>query len=135
MTLAELNKSCNHTLVDLLGIEFIKNSSGALMASMLVSEYHKQPFGYLHGGASIALAESLASASSLWKLNGKAGVMATQVSTNHLLSIQDGIVVASGELVFESKKIHIWDIEVRNQEGLLLSVSRITNRIILADNE
>jgi len=135
MTLDKLTKMCQGTLMDLLQIEFLLDSSGNLMASMPITDYHKQPMGYLHGGATIALAESLGSAASLYKLKGKAGVMATQLQTSHLLPASQGMVIATASLIVEQSKLHIWDIEVRDDQGQLLSITRLSNRIIQNSNE
>lgn len=135
MTLSELNKMCNGTLMDLLQIEFLLDSSGNLMASMPITDYHKQPMGYLHGGATIALAESLGSAASLYKLKGKAGVMAVQLQTSHIQAARQGMVIATASLIVEQAKLHIWDIEVRDDQGQLLSITRLSNRIINRSDE
>ena len=131
MTLEHLNEICRGTLMETLGIVYGMDEKGGLTATMPVSDGHKQPFGHLHGGATIALAESLGSAASLFMLDGKSIVMGTQVNSQHLNSVRSGIVTASSELIFQNDKIHIWDIFVRYEQNRIISITRITNRIIV----
>lgn len=131
MTIDELNAICKDTLMETLGITYGLNEKGGLTARMPVTNGHKQPFGYLHGGATIALAESLGSAASLFLLDGKSLVMGTQVNTQHLNSVKAGSVLASSELIFQNDKIHIWDITIRDEADRIISITRITNRIIV----
>jgi 1,4-dihydroxy-2-naphthoyl-CoA hydrolase len=130
MTIGELNALCSGTFMERLGIRYDLDEQGQLIALMPVTGFHKQPFGYLHGGATIALAESLSSAASLYLLEGKSGVMGTQVNTQHLSSVKSGIVKASAHLIFNNDKIHIWDVSIVDDNEQLISISRITNRIL-----
>lgn len=131
MTIEQLNAICKETLMETLGIVYDLDEEGGLTATMPVTNGHKQPFGYLHGGATIALAESLGSAASLFLLDGKSLVMGTQVNTQHLNSVKAGKVKAYSKLIFQNDKIHIWDISIQDEANRLISITRITNRIIV----
>jgi 1,4-dihydroxy-2-naphthoyl-CoA hydrolase len=119
------------TLVGHLGIRFHVDKDGNMCATMPVDERTHQPMGLLHGGATAALAESLGSVASALLVDlGEQGVVGLEVSANHLKGVRHGSVTATGELVHKGRTTHVWDIRVRNDEGELCAVCRITNMVI-----
>lgn len=90
-----------------------------------------QPMGLLHGGASVALAESLGSASSYLLIDGeRQAVVGIEVNANHIKSVRSGMVTATGRLMHKGRATHVWDIRINNEAGDLVALCRITNMII-----
>ncbi|MFP4288585.1 MAG: hotdog fold thioesterase [Bacteroidales bacterium] len=131
ITVEQLNETCRNTMVDLLGIEFTESGEDFLKAKMPVDQRTLQPMGILHGGASLALAETIGGAASynLVDLN-KYNVVGMQINANHIGSVSSGFVYAHATLLHKGTKTHVWDITITDQTGRKISVSRITNMII-----
>ena len=126
-TLEELNATSKGTLMEQLGIEYLELKDGYVKAKMPVDKRTKQPFNYLHGGASIALAETIASLGSAVLVNlDKNDVRGTAVNTNHIGAVTRGFVYAEAKLIHRGSITHVWDIEIKDQGGYRISVSRIT---------
>jgi 1,4-dihydroxy-2-naphthoyl-CoA hydrolase len=130
MTSEELNEYVPDTLMESLGIRFINDDHGRLGAIMPVDHRTLQPLGFLHGGASLALMETLGSAASFQLCQSGQMVFGIHLSANHLKSLQEGIVTAYCMPVSIGERLHIWDISIRDEEGNLISVGRLSNRII-----
>jgi 1,4-dihydroxy-2-naphthoyl-CoA hydrolase len=131
-TLDELNALLPKTLMGHLAIRFTEVKEGMIVAEMPVDERTVQPFGRLHGGASVALAESVASAGS-WALlkDENTAVYATEVSASHVGAALSGTTVtAKGILLIDGKRQHIWEVIVYSQTGKMVSVCRITNSLV-----
>jgi len=120
-----------NTLVEHLDIRFAVDAQGRLQASMPVDKRTHQPMGLLHGGATAALAETLGSVGSamLIDLTTQATV-GMEITANHLRGVRDGRVTATGELVHQGSKTHVWDIRVHDDAGKLIAICRLTNMII-----
>ena len=133
-TIDELNKLSAGTLMEHLAIHFTAISHDTIQAEMPVDHRTIQPFGRLHGGAAIALAESLASAGSWAIINDpNKAIVATEVSTSHVGAAPTNTVVkATCTLLHKGKTHHIWEITVRNQHDKIVSICRITNTIIIS---
>ncbi len=115
------------TLLQNLGIRFLKVSRTELSAEMPVDGRTRQPLGYLHGGASVALAETLASVGGLLNVDPAAyNVFGLEINANHVRSIRDGFVVGTAKPRHIGKSTQVWDIEIRDTEDNLISVSRCT---------
>jgi 1,4-dihydroxy-2-naphthoyl-CoA hydrolase len=126
--LNELNK---HTLAEQLEIEFFDSSENQISARMPVNEKTHQPFGYLHGGASLALAETVASSGSYLLADPeKESVFGIQVSSNHVASVKEGNVIATATLIHQGKHTHIWDVIITDDTGKNISLCRVTNKIV-----
>lgn len=131
MTIEEINRFCKNSLIENLGIQFTKFSGETIEATMPVNHKTIQPMGYLHGGSSLALAESVASAGSLLILDpNKFNVFGMQVSGNHISSIKNGEVIAKACLLHKGNSSHVWDVRIEDKNGKLISTSRVTNAII-----
>lgn len=114
-----------------LGMEFISTSEDdTCMARMLVDERNRQPFGFLSGGASLALAENVAGVGSSSLCPGCACV-GIEVSGSHVQAVSEGdTVTALARLQHRGKTLHVWNVEIRNSAGELISTVRVTNYII-----
>ncbi len=129
--ISELNKFCTNTLVEHLGIEFTEAGEDFLKARMPVDNRTKQPMGILHGGASLALAETVGSAASIGLVDpNQYHVVGMQMTANHIGQATSGWVNATATLVHKGTKTHVWDILIANEEGKKISVCRLTNMII-----
>lgn len=121
-----------NNLMETLGIEFTHVSKGKVEAIMPVDKRICQPFGILHGGATIALAESVAGEGSLFLCNKGEIPVGSQVSCNHIRSVREGEKVnAIGTIVHSGKTTHIWNIDITTSEGKLVSTIRVLNIIIM----
>jgi uncharacterized protein (TIGR00369 family) len=114
-----------------LGMNFISTPDEDMcMATMRVDERNRQPFGFLSGGASLALAENLAGVGSSALCPGKICV-GISVSGSHVKAVAEGdTVTALAHLVQKGRKLHVWNVEVNNSAGELISTVTVTNYII-----
>ena len=114
-----------------LGMEFLSTpEDDTCMARMRVDERNRQPFGYLSGGASLALAENLAGVGSSALCPGCACV-GIEVSGSHVQAVSEGdTVTACGRLAHGGSTLHVWNVEIRNSAGDLISTVRVTNYVI-----
>ena len=135
-SIEELNSFSKGTLMEQLGIEYLEVKEGYVKAKMPVDKRTKQPFNYLHGGASIALAETIASLGSavLTDLD-KNDVRGAAVNTNHIGAVTSGFVYGEAKLIHRGSITHVWDIEIKDQGGYRISVSRITVITIPKQNQ
>jgi len=125
--LKRLNASSQNTLMQTLQIEYIDIGEDFLTASMPVSPRVHQPDGVLHGGATVALAETVGSAASHVLLGSKETVIrGVEISANHLKSVTAGIVQAKAVLTHKGKTLQLWDIEVRDEENRLISKCKLS---------
>lgn len=121
-----------NTLSDHLGIEFLEKGDNYLIARMPVDHRTKQPFGLLHGGASVALAETLGSIASVLCLDDpeKQKAVGLEINANHLRSVTEGWVYGKVTPIHIGKRTHIWDIRIANEEEKPVCVSRLTVAIV-----
>ena len=119
------------TLVETLGIEIEEINEELIRGTMPVDARTVQYYGMLHGGASVALAESLASLGAASKIDlGQEMAVGLEINANHLRPATGGIVVGEGKPIHVGKKTQVWGIEIKNEEGKLLCVSRCTIAIL-----
>lgn len=123
--------SSSPNLSTVLGMEFISTSEDDIcMARMAVDERTRQPFGYLSGGASLALAENVAGVGSSALCPGCACV-GIEVSGSHVKAVTEGeTVTATARLQHRGKTLHVWNVELCDTSGDLISTVRVTNYII-----
>ena len=134
--LETLNNMCKNTMMEHLGIEFTEVSEGRLVAKMPIDNRTIQPMKRLHGGASMALAESVGSAGSLTLVDPtKYAVLGVEVSGSHVGATSGDFVVATGTILHQGKTSHVWEIRVEDSRGKLISICRLTNRIIPIKSE
>ena len=124
----ELNKN---TLGETLGIEFTDFGDDFLTATMPVDERTKQPFGLLHGGANVVLAETLGSVASLLVVNQELFIgVGVEINANHLKAVFNGKVTGICKPLHIEGKNHVWEIKIYNDAQELSCVSRFTCTII-----
>lgn len=134
--LEKLNNMCKNTMMEHLGIEFTEVSEGRLMAKMPIDERTIQPMKRLHGGATMALAESVGSAGSLTLVDPtKYAVLGVEISGSHVGATSGDFVIATGTIQHQGKTSHVWEIRVEDKNGKLISICRLTNRIIPIKSE
>lgn len=130
-TLEELNNFNSKTLMAQLGIEYIEISDGFVKAKMPVDNRTKQPYGILHGGASLALAETIGSMGSAIIVDlEKYDVRGASISANHVSSVKEGYVYGEARIQHQGNYTHVWDIVISDKNGRKISISRLTNMII-----
>ncbi|MDX1684406.1 MAG: PaaI family thioesterase [Saprospiraceae bacterium] len=129
-TLEGLNAMCENGLSDHLEITYVEVGDDYLIATMPVKEFHKQPLGLVHGGATATLAESVASVASLLAAEEeKQSAVGVELNINHLRSAKSGVLTAKCAPVKLGRNIHVWNIEIFDDEGRQISVSRLTTMV------
>jgi uncharacterized protein (TIGR00369 family) len=125
--LAACNAICKDTLMETLDIEFIELTDEVLTAKMPVNKRVHQPDGVLHGGASVALAESIGSAAAFVFLgNNKVTVRGLEIAANHVKSIKEGYVFAKATALHKGRTTQLWQIRIENENGELISLVKLT---------
>lgn len=133
--LAACNKMCKNTLMETLNIEFTEVGDDFLVARMPVTSKVHQPDGVLHGGASVALAESVGSAGAFFFLNSKDIVIrGIEIAANHIKSVRDGYVFAHASIIHKGRTTQLWQIKITNADGALVSLVKMTT-LTLPKNE
>lgn len=124
-------KPVEETIVGVLGIEYIEITPDKVVATMPVHAATHQPFGQLHGGASVVLAESVASVGT-WHLIDQENEIAVglEINANHLRGKQEGLVTAIGTPLHKGRTTMVWDIKIVDEEEKLICVSRCTVAIV-----
>lgn len=131
MDLTKVNDFTKNTVIELLGIEITKAEKGYLEATMPVDHRTHQPYGLLHGGASVVLAETLGSFGSHMAVDtDKFLSVGVEVNCNHIRSKRDGIVTGKATAIHLGRKMHVWSIDIVDEEDKLIATSRITVSII-----
>lgn len=131
----EINKMSKNTLMETLEIEFITVEKDLIRAKMPVKEKTFQPFKILHGGASLALAETIGSVGSHIVLGPNSGKksLGAGLNASHLRAVRDGFVIGEARPIHLGQTTHIWDIRILDDQERLVSIARLTN-FILDDN-
>ena len=125
--LAACNAICKDTLMETLEIEFIDLTDEVLVAKMPVTKRVHQPDGVLHGGATVALAESIGSAAAFVFLgNNNVTVRGLEIAANHIKSIKDGYVYARAIALHKGRTTQLWQIRIENENGDLISLVKLT---------
>ena len=129
--LEELNNRPKNNIGGLLGIEFTEIGDDFIKAIMPVDDRTRQPYGILHGGASVVLTETLGSVASNLVLdtNIKMGV-GLEVNANHLRPVKSGFVTGICTPIHIGGKTHVWDIKLYNDKGKITCISRLTTAIV-----
>lgn len=121
----------NQTLIHALGIEVTTLEKGHVIATMPVDERTRQPFGLLHGGASVALAETVASVGAFALVDQETeATVGLEINANHIRGKRDGMVTATGTVLHQGKTTMVWDIKITDEENKLICVSRCTMAVI-----
>ncbi len=125
------NDWSKNTLMETLEIKYIDAGEDFLVATMPVNSRVHQPMGLLHGGASVALAESVGSAASIMFVNPqRQEVRGIEISANHLKSKKEGMVTATAKILHRGASIHLWEIRIVDENDTLISLCKLTNMIL-----
>jgi len=125
--LAGCRKMCQNTLMETLEIEFIDVKEDTLIARMPVTSKVHQPDGVLHGGASVALAESVGSAAAFIFMDAeKVTIRGIEISANHVKSVREGYVYAHAKVIHQGRTTQLWQIKIVNEQEQLVSLVKLT---------
>lgn len=131
VTLDDLNRGSANTMMEALGIRYTAVADGRIEATMPVDSRTRQQFGVLNGGATVALAETLAGVGSMLLCRDGERAVGLQVSANHISSARDGEVVrGEATIVHRGRSSHVWNIDVFTSTGRLVSSVRVVNAIL-----
>ncbi|MDQ3536324.1 MAG: hotdog fold thioesterase [Bacteroidota bacterium] len=131
LTIVSLNEIGIGTMVQHLEIEFIEIGENFLKAKMPVINKTRQPQGLLHGGASVALAETLGSVAAYGCIDTtKKFCVGLEINANHIKGVKEGFVTGIASPIHLGKKTHVWEIKIRNEKEELICISRITMAIL-----
>lgn len=129
--LALCNTISKNTLMETLEIKYIDAGEDFLVAQMPVNPRVHQPMGLLHGGASVALAESVGSAASMLLVNNDLSeIRGIEIAANHLRAKRTGMVTGTARIVHQGKSIHLWEIKITDENGKLISICKLTNMVL-----
>lgn len=130
-SLEKLNGLSKGSMGEHLGIRFSEIGENYLKATMPVDERTKQPYGLLHGGASVALAETLGSVASSLVLNADAAIcVGLEINANHIRSVQHGTVTGMATPIHLGSSTHVWEIKIRDENEKLVCISRLTVAVL-----
>ena len=121
------------TLLTTLGIEIVEASKERVIARMPIGPKVHQPFGLLHGGASVALAETAASTGGWMQVDQeKERIVGVEINANHLRAKRDGVLTATATPVHVGKRTHVWEVRIADEEGKAVCISRCTLAVVPA---
>ena len=126
----QLTERARNSMPGFLGIRFIEVGADYLRATMPVNERTHQPFGLLHGGASVTLAETIGSVASMLCVDEQYLCVGQEINANHLRGISSGTVTATARPFHLGNRSHVWHIEIRDERERLVCVSRLTMAIV-----
>lgn len=125
------NSISENTLMQTLNIKYTDAGPDFLVATMPVNPSVHQPMGLLHGGATVALAESVGSAASFLFVNGEQSeVRGIEISANHVKAKRNGIVTATARIIHKGSSIHLWEIRITDENEALISLCKLTTMIL-----
>ena len=124
--LAQINKSLENTMADYLDIKITNIADSYLTATMPVNQKTKQPFGILHGGASVVLAETIGSLASNLCLSEDYYSVGLDINANHIKTVANKQVIGTTKALHLGRSTHLWEIKITDQEGQLISISKLT---------
>lgn len=118
-------------MADAIGIELIVLTKDKVVGTMPVDDRTRQPFGLLHGGASAALAETVASIGAYLNIDGETqAAVGVELNANHLRGKTSGVVTATATPLHRGRRTQVWDIRIEDEEGRLVCASRCTLAIV-----
>ena len=131
MSIQDSLNAQTQTLAATLGIEMIEVTPEKVVATMNVEPRVHQPFGLLHGGASVALAETVASVGAFVSVDAsKQGAVGQEINANHLRGVKEGLITATATPIHKGRRSHVWHIEIKDKNGKMVCISRCTMAII-----
>lgn len=129
----ELQNPTRQTLATTLDMDIVEMTKERVVARMPVAPKVHQPFGLLHGGASVALAETVASIGGWMNVDqSKEGVVGLEINANHLRGKRDGVVTAVATPIHVGRRTQVWEIRISDEDGRLVCLSRCTLAVVPA---
>lgn len=125
-----LNEFSQGCMVSHIGIEFIEIGDASLTAQMPVDSKTTQPLGLLHGGASVVLAETLGSTAAHCSVPDNQFCVGIEINANHIRAARSGIVIGVARPVHLGRQTHVWQTEISDPDGRLISTSRMTLAVL-----
>lgn len=130
-TLEQANARCANTAIEHLGIEITEIGEDHLSGRMPVDHRTHQPMGLLHGGASVLLAETLASWGAMGVIDpSRFGCVGQEINANHVRGVRSGWVTGTARPLHLGRSSHVWEVRIVNEEGKLVCVSRVTMAVV-----
>lgn len=129
-TLASVTARNANSMVTHLGIEFTALTDNSIVARMPVDHRTRQPYGLLHGGANVVLAETLGSVAGNLVVPDGLMVVGVEINANHLRAVRDGYVTGTATPVHLGRSTQVWDIKIEDGSGKLSCVSRLTLAVV-----
>lgn len=131
VTTDALNKLSARTMVEYIGIEFTEVGPDYIRARMPVDYRTQQPYGLLHGGASVVLAETLGSvAAHCTVMKEQKYCVGLEINANHIRSVKEGFVTGTTRPIHLGKRTQVWEIRIMNESNELVCISRITMAVL-----
>ena len=129
-TLEALNAVSRDTAIEALGIVFTDLGDDYLRGTMPVDARTVQPYGLLHGGASVLLAETLGSSAGNLCVADDASCVGIEINANHLLGVRDGLVTGTARPLHVGRSTQVWEIRIEDAQGRLTCISRLTLAVV-----
>jgi 1,4-dihydroxy-2-naphthoyl-CoA hydrolase len=131
IALEDLSGISSNTMAEFLGLKWVEIGEDFLKMSMPVNATTRQPYGFLHGGASCVLAETIGSIGSALVIDrNKFYCVGLEINANHLRSVTDGIVTATARPLHLGKTTHVWDIKIYDDKEKLFCAGRLTVAVL-----
>ena len=131
--LARINAWSANTMMETLGIRISAIGDDWLQGTMPVDHRTHQPYGLLHGGASVVLAETLGSTAAMLTLDpDKELAVGLDINANHVRGVRSGIVTGTAKMLHIGRSTQVWEIRIESEEGALVCISRITMAVVPA---
>lgn len=132
--LENLRANATRNLADTLGIELKELTAERVVATMPVDDRTRQPFGILHGGASVALAETLASLGGTMNVDlERFAVVGVEINANHIRAKREGVVTGTGTPIHVGRSTQVWEVRIVDEEQRTVCVSRCTLAVVPRD--
>lgn len=129
-SLDALNALSKGTAMEPLGIVFTELGPDYLRGTMPVDARTRQPYGLLHGGASVLLAETLGSSAAGLCVDEDEGVVGIEINANHLAAVREGVVIGTARALHVGRSTQVWEIRIEDAFGRLVCISRLTLAVI-----
>ena len=131
--LETLNAWSERTLMRALDIRITEIGDDYLRGSMPVDDRTRQPYGILHGGAAVTLAETLGSTAAMLCCEDGRATVGLEINANHLRAVRDGVVAATARPIHVGHSTQVWEIRIENETGELTCISRLTMAVVPGD--
>ncbi|MCS6841496.1 MAG: hotdog fold thioesterase [Roseiflexaceae bacterium] len=130
MSTPDLSRLTHGGLAERLGIQMVELTTQRVIATMPVTPDHHQPLGYLHGGASVALAETVASIGAFFNCPPGKAAFGLEINANHVRPKRDGVVTAIGVPLHVGRSTQVWEVRIVDEQERLICVSRCTVAVV-----